>query len=126
MGVAQTAVFAQAAHDDGNAGQEEHQADDDASHHQRRYQQAGLAAPITAVWVLMGTALVRAHCTDHRPQVGHSHRKEKAGKNGIKEGQCGEKEEGGEGEKEVIESGERIRESGERGKEHRLILFCWL
>lgn len=60
--VAEAAVLAQAAHNDGDAGEEEHQADDNARHHQRRHQQAGLTAPVTAVWVLMaGAALVRAH-----------------------------------------------------------------
>lgn len=59
VGVAQAAVFAQTAHNDGDAGEEEHQADDDASHHQRGHQQAGFITPFLAVWVFMSrTALV--------------------------------------------------------------------
>jgi hypothetical protein len=53
VGVAQSAVFAQTAHNDGDAGEEEHQPDDDASHHQRGHQQAGFITPFLAVWVLM-------------------------------------------------------------------------
>lgn len=73
MGVAQSAVFAQTAHNDGDAGEEEHQADDDASHHQRGHQQAGFITPFLAVWVLMSmTALVWAHWMEDmvEPEMG--------------------------------------------------------
>lgn len=54
--VAQSAVFAQTAHNNGDAGEEEYQADNNAGHHQRGHQQAGFTDPFLAVWVLMSLA----------------------------------------------------------------------
>lgn len=62
--VSESTVFAQAADDDGNAGEEEDQTYNDPRHHQRRHQERRLPSrlPLTAaVWVL-SMALVGAHC----------------------------------------------------------------
>lgn len=61
--VSESAVFAQAADDDGDAGQEEDQTYNNPRHHQRRHQERRLPSglPLTpAVWVLP-MALVGAH-----------------------------------------------------------------
>lgn len=68
--VPQAAVFAQAAHDDGDAGEEEHQAYDNTGHHQRGHQQRSLGPRLplaAAIWVLP-MALVGAHCRGVRGQ----------------------------------------------------------
>lgn len=67
MWVSESAVFAQAADDDGDAGEEEHQTYNDPRHHQRRHQERRLPAGLplaAAVWVLP-MALVGAHCRRH-------------------------------------------------------------
>lgn len=66
MWVSEPTVFAQAADDDGDAGEEEDQAYNDPRHHQRRHQERRLPSglPLTpAVWVLP-MALVGAHCRE--------------------------------------------------------------
>ncbi len=80
VGVVQAAVFAQTAHNDGDTGEEEHQADDDASHHQRGHQQAGFITPFLAVWVFMSmTALVWTRCIEEMVDVWKIHRMMKIG-----------------------------------------------
>lgn len=72
--VPQAAVFAQAAYNDGDAGEEEHQAYDNTGHHQRGHQQRSLGPRLplaAAVWVLP-MALVGAHCGGVRGQVQRS------------------------------------------------------
>lgn len=72
MWVSESAVFAQAADDDGDAGEEEHQTYNDPRHHQRRHQERRLPAGLplaAAVWVLP-MALVGAHCRRHEKRCG--------------------------------------------------------
>lgn len=66
MRVSKSTVFAQAAHDDGDAGEEEDQAYDDSRHHQRRHQEGRLPSrlPLTAAVRVLPMALVGAHCRE--------------------------------------------------------------
>lgn len=70
--VSESAVFAQAADDDGDAGEEEHQTYNDPRHHQWGHQERRLPAGLplaAAVWVLP-MALVGAHCRRHGKRCG--------------------------------------------------------
>lgn len=72
--VSESTVFAQAADDDGDAGEEEDQTYNDPRHHQRRHQQRRLPSRLPlapAVWVLP-MALVGAHCRDTEGDAGQA------------------------------------------------------
>lgn len=77
--VPQATVFAQAAYDDGDAGQEEHQAYDDTGHHQRGHQKRSLGTrlPLAAAVRVLPMALVGAHCGGVRGQGQRSSRSRK-------------------------------------------------
>ena len=64
--VAESAVFAQAADDDGDAGEEEDQTYNDPRHHQRRHQERRLPSrlPLTPAVRVLPMALVGAHCRE--------------------------------------------------------------
>ena len=64
--VSEAAVFAQAADDDGDAGEEEHQTYNDPRQHQRRHQQRRLPPklPLAAAVRELPMALVGAHCEE--------------------------------------------------------------